>query len=285
MTVGSTILACCCGTPPSEPCSGLTWSQAPDTLDVSGEWTTKAWRRLSSSGQTYQHYAEMSVQFEGTVFKGSQIGWNTGPNTNLLYQSTSINYNWQATQEVLEGSGTGDAESGSGTQAFFRIFCSKTGLGTFGLGTAPIALCDGQQVAEPPYVIGLFTMSPPNPPTTPNGPPIRPSFPWGGVDQNLTTGANTSLTWLNSSGTSLSRFQPEQAAWVSDSITGAYQAVRLSLYAPRQVVSPLGLGQCGATIPINYDRCEWALDYANLPDGCGWDAWIIETQTVTVGQA
>lgn len=284
MTVGASILACCC-TGPSEPCGGLTWAQAPDTLDVAGEWITKGWRRLSSFGQTYQHYAEMAVQFEGTVAKGNQSGWNTGPNTNLLYESTSIVYNWQVTQEVLEGSGTGDSESGSGTEARFRIFCSKTGVGTFGLGTAPIALCDGQQIAEPPYVIGLFTLVPPYPPTTPNGPPIRPSSPWGGVDQNLATSATTFLAWLNtnSASGSLSRFQPEQAAWVSDSITGAYQPARLSVYTPRQVVT--SLGSCSATIPTNYDRCQWALDYANLPEGCGWDAWIIETQTVTVGQA
>jgi hypothetical protein len=223
----------------------------------------------------------MAMQFDGLVQKGPQNGWNQGPNTNLLYSSVEIDYEWQVTQEVLDGPGTGDAETGSGSQAFFRIFCSKTGNGSFGLGPTPQALCDGEVVAEPPYVIGRFSMQPPLPPTTPNGPPIRPSFPWGGVQQGFPSPSGLFLNQTASSG-ALSRFQPEVSAWVSTTgLTQGYQPVRLTNYLPSQSLQVGTFGNCGV-IPPNYSRCEWARDFASLDPLCGWFAGIIDDQTLSV---
>lgn len=277
MTVGASILTCCCDDAPSDPCVGVTWSQAPQQLQVTGSFVSKAWIRSTSFGSS-QLRAEMAVQFDGIVEKGAETGWNQGPNTNLLYSSQAIDYEWQVTQEVLEGPGTGDSESGSGSQSWFRIFCSKTGLGGFGLGPTPQALCSGEVIAEPPYVIGRFSMVPPLPPTTPNGPPIRPSFPWGGVQQSWPASVSTFLN-QNAALGALSRFQPEVTVWVSTTgLTQGYQAARLASYLPTQSVSGAGCG----SIPAEYDRCEWAIDYATLGSGCGWNAGIIESQSLSV---
>lgn len=278
MTVGSAIMACCCDQPGGDPCVGIPWAQAPQELTVSGGFVAVTWTRALAFGQASQLKATMSVQFSGVVQKGPESGWNQGPNTNQLYSSTGINYEWQATQEVLEGTGTGDSETGSGDSAFFRIFCSKTGNGPFGLGPTPQALCNGEVIATPPYVIGRLTLTPPYPPTTPNGPPNRPSFPWGGVDQRWPADSSLFLN-TNAAFGALSRFQPEVTVWVSTTgLTQGYQPARLLSYLPRQTLSGAG---CGA-LPLEYDRCDWATDYASLGANCQWQAGIIETQDLSV---
>jgi len=275
VSVGGAILSCCCDEAPSDPCVGVAWANAPQQLLVSGSFVSKAWTRSIVFGAS-QVRAEMSVQFDGIVEKGAQSGWNQGPNTNQLYSSQAIEYEWQVTQEVLEGPGTGDSETGSGAQAWFRIFCSKTGLGGFGLGPTPQALCSGEIIAAPPYVIGRLSLVPPYPPTTPNGPPIRPSFPWGGVQQSFPSLSSVFLNQNAGSG-ALSRFQPEVCVWVStNGLTQGYQSARIATYLPTQSVSG------GGSIPAEYDRCEWALDYAGLGALAGWDAAIVESQSLTV---
>jgi hypothetical protein len=281
MTVGSAIMACCCDQPGGDPCVGIPWSQAPQELTVSGSIAATSWYREIGFGQASQLKATMSIQFSGVVQKGAQSGWNQGPNTNQLYSAIDMAYDWQVTQEVLEGAGTGDSETGSGDGAFFRIFCSKTGNGAFGLGPTPQALCNGEVIATPPYVIGRMSFAPPFPPTTPNGPPNRPSFPWGGVDQRWPADVSLFLN-TNAGFGALSRFQPEVTVWVSTTgLTQGYQPARNLSTVPYQAISGPG---CGA-LPLEYSRCDWATDYASLGANCQWQAGIIETQDLTVSVA